>query len=193
MSRRRVREVAVSAAVLIASVATVAAEEGGHAEHHAPHVSDLLFPVINFSIFLFIVVRYVVPAAREYLRRRHHDIAKAADDAAAALSSAERALMEVRARLAAVADESETITRDLVTIATAQAARARAQAEEAGQRRVHDAELLAQQERRRALAEVREETAARASAVAESRIRAALSADDQDEFVRRFLEDAPER
>jgi F-type H+-transporting ATPase subunit b len=197
MNVRRLPALAVAVALPIVTVARALAEEGGHgghaAEHHAPGIGDLLFPAINFAIFVVIIVRFVVPAAREYLRRRHEDVTTAAQEAATALSAAERAAMEIRARLAAIATESETIKGDLVTIASGQADRTLAQAAEAGKRRVRDAELLAEQERRHALAEVREETAARATSLAEARIRAAVSPQDQAVFVREFLAAAPAR
>src|SRR4051794_37268765 len=105
MSMRRVRRLVVIATSLATNVA-FAAEEGGHAahaaEHHAPSISELLFPAINFAIFLFIIVQYVTPAMRDYLRRRHDDIATAAREAAAALADAERAVTTVRVRLAAI-------------------------------------------------------------------------------------------
>ena len=199
MSMRRVRDLTAAATILIANVA-LAAEEAGHhaaaahgAEHHAPSIGELLFPAINFAIFLVIVVRFVIPAMRDYLQRRHEETATAAREAADALAAAERSVGGVRGRLAAIATERETITRDLVAMATTQSERAREQAEVTGQRRVRDAAVLADQERRRALAEVRAETAARATALAEKRIRGALSPDDHAAFVRQVLEDAPAR
>lgn len=195
MNARRLRDLAIVAALPLATVVHAAEEtaHGGHVEPHAAGIGTLLFPLINFVIFAVVIVRYVIPAAREYLRRRHEDIATAVQEAAAALAAAERAAMEIRARLAAIGSESATIKRDLVDIASTHAARTLAQAEEAGERRVRDAGLLAEQERRRALAEVREETASRATNLAEARIRAALSPQDQASFVRQFLEDAPAR
>ena len=200
MTARRLRTLAISAALPIATVARALAEEAAHgehaahaAEHHVPGIGDLLLPVINFALFAVIIVRFVVPAVREYLRRRHEEIATAVQEATAAVGAAERATMEIRARLAAIAGESETIKRDLVAMASDQAERTLAQAEAAGKRRVADGELLAEQERRRAFAEVREEIAARATSLAEARIRAAVSPQDQVAFVREFLDAAPAR
>jgi F0F1-type ATP synthase membrane subunit b/b' len=196
MSVRTVRNLITFVASLAATVA-LAAEEGGHAahaaEHHAPSITELLFPAINFALFMVIIVKYAIPAMREYLHRRHEEVSTAAHDAAAALAEAERGVTTVRGRLASIAAEREAITQDLVAIATTHADRARLHAEEAGQRRVRDASVLAEQERRRALAEVRAEMATRATSLAEARIRGALSPDDQAAFVRSFLQDAPAR
>jgi len=169
------------------------AAAAGHAPAHAPSVTELLFPVINFAIFAVIIVKYVVPAMREYLRRRSDDAATAARESAAAIRAAEEAMAIVRRRQANLADERESIIRDLLAAATRQAERLQAQANESGARRLADAALVAEQERRRALAAVRAEIADLATRVAESRLRAALTADDQHGFVRQFLKDAPAR
>lgn len=170
-----------------------AAAEGEHHdahEHHAATLSDLFIPAINFSIYLFIVIRYVIPAMREYLRRRHGDIVQAESESAAALAKAEQSVANSKARLAGLQNEANAIRQDLVAIATRQGERLVAQAEESGKRRLADAALVAEQERRRALADVRAEVAAKAAAIAEGRIRSALTADDQRTFVQQFLKDA---
>ncbi len=77
--------------------------------------------------------------------------------------------------------------------ATRQAERLQVDAEASGKRRVVDAGMVADQERQRALAEVRAAIAALATEMAESRLRTALSADDQRAFVQQFLKDAPRR
>ena len=175
-----------------ASLAWAAKEAHGGAQH-APSPTDLLLPVINFTIFAFIVGRYLMPALREYLRRREEDLTAAATAAAAALTAAERGLADVQGRIAQLDTESASVRDDVVATARRQADRTRAEAEASGTRRVADAELLARQERRRALATVRAEVAARATRLAERRIRAALSAEDHITFVRRLVEGAARR
>ena len=56
--------------------------------------------------------------------------------------------------------------------------------------RYPDAALVAEQERGRALAEIRADVAGKATDLAERRIRSALTADDQRTFVQQFLKDA---
>jgi F0F1-type ATP synthase membrane subunit b/b' len=53
--------------------------------------------------------------------------------------------------------------------------------------------LLAEQERRRAWAEIRADVARDATELAEQRIRAVLTPDDQRTFVEQFLKDAATR
>lgn len=165
--------------------------EGG--EHHVPGVGELFFPAINFSIYLVILVRFVIPAMREYLRRRHSEIVALQAESSSALARAEADLAAAKARLASLGAESESIRQDLVTIAARQGERLKAQAEETGARRLADAALLAEQERRRAFAELRGELARAASDLAETKIRGALTAEDQRSFVRQFLKEAGAR
>ena len=171
----------------------LAAAEDAHAAHHAPSAGDLLFPLINFAIFAALVAKYVVPAAREYLRRREQDIVAALEESRAALGAAEQALARTRSRQATIGNECAGMRRDLVSGASLQADRLRAQAEASGKHRLADAALVAEQERRRALQCVRVEVATLATTIAEARIRKALSIEDQRRFVRQFLEDAPTR
>jgi F-type H+-transporting ATPase subunit b len=173
----------------VGSIGTaLASDDAGHAAPHHADPTDLLLPAVNFTIFAVIVARYVVPALREYLRRRSADIGAATQEAARALATAEREHADARQRLAHVGRESESIVRDMVAAAERQAERTRQYAEETGRRRLADAELVADQERRRALAQLREHVAAIAVDRAESRIRGSLTADDQRAFVRDFLE-----
>lgn len=175
-------------------VAQATAEETAHHhEEHAPSVTELLFPAINFALFAVILVKYVVPAMREYLRRRAEDVTAAITQAGAAFADAEALLSSTRARSSSVATERENIRRDLVESATRQAARLQDQAEETGKRRLADAALVAEQERRRALHEVRAEIAGLATELAEKQLRSALSSDDQRTIVQQFLKEAPTR
>lgn len=164
-----------------------------HESEQAASLNDLLFPAINFSIYLFIVVRYVVPAMREYLRRRRADVAQAESESRAALARAEQTLAISNARLASLTAEADGIRQDLIAVATRQAERLAAQAEETGSRRLGDASLVAEQERRRALADVRAAIARAATNLAEGQIRAALTPGDQRAFVQQFLKDATTR
>ncbi len=197
MTRHAPRIAAALAGVaLVETSPLLAAEEARDTHHesaHAPSVTELLFPAINFAIFAVIVVKYVIPALREYLRRRADDITAAITEAGAALGDAEALMASTRTRAQSVAAERASIQQDLVTAATRHGERLREQAEETGKRRLADAALVAEQERRRALQEVRAEVAALATELAESRLRAALSADDQRAFVEEFLKEAPTR
>lgn len=204
-ARHRLLRVLVALACAVAlrsaiGTAAIAADEHHEAaqhehagEHHAPTVDQLLFPAINFAIYLFIVVRFVIPAMREYLRRRHSDVVQSQTESNTALTRAQADLAASKTRFAGLQDEAEGIRQDLIAIARRQAERLKAQAEDTGARRLADAALLAEQERRRAMASLRSELALSASRLAEERVRKALTADDQRVFVQRFLKEASAR
>ena len=177
----------------VASGSHHAATAAHASEHHAASLNDLLFPAINFSIYLFIVVRYVVPAMREYLRRRRADIIQAEAESSAALARAEQALAISNSRLASLTAEADGMRQDMIAVATRQGERLTAQAEEIGSRRLADASLVAEQERRRALADVRAALARAVTNLAEGQIRGALTPGDQRAFVQQFLKDAATR
>ncbi len=181
---------ALLASALASPAVALAMKEAGHGEHHAPGIGDLFFPAINFAIYGFVIVKYLVPALREYLRRRRESLLVEVRDATASLTAAEQAVADAKKRAGALAAERDSIRADLATAASRQAERLLAQAEEGGRRRLADAAVVAEQERRRALQGVRGELADLAVALAEKRIREALSERDQHEFVRRFLKDA---
>jgi F-type H+-transporting ATPase subunit b len=185
----------VACVIFAAAADAPAVEHGGaHTEGaHAAPIRDLLFPAINFGVYLFIIARFVVPAMRDYLRQRRSQAVEAASQASEALAHAERVVAANKERLAALASEAESIREDLVTIATRQGARLVTEAEESGARRLADARLMAEQERRRALDGIRSEIATAAVTLAEQKIRTALTPGDQRLFVERFLQDAGAR
>jgi F0F1-type ATP synthase membrane subunit b/b' len=202
---RRLLSLAVLASLLTAAsplavTATATAEEHHEASaeheasgHHEPSIGDLMFPAINFAIYLVIVVRFVIPAMRDYLQKRHAEIIQTEAESSAQLTRAQGDLAASQARLAQLPKEADGIRQDLLAIATRQGERLKAQAEETGTRRLADAALLAEQERRRALDGLRAELATTTIRLAEGRIRGALNSDDQRGFVQQFLKDAVAR
>ena len=201
LSASLVTIVAVAAPFTLTAIAVAqehheaAAEHAEHHEagHHVPALGDLLLPAINFSIYLVIVVRYVIPAMREYLRRRRAEVVQLEAESGAALTRAQADLAASKARLAGLKSEADGIRQDLLAIANRQAERLKSQAEETGARRLADASLLAEQERRRAFASLRADLAGAAAGLAEARIRGALTSEDQRTFVQQFLKDATSR
>src|SRR5688572_23273037 len=76
---------------------------GGHGEghgEHGPHISQLVFPAINFLIFAFVLWKFVIPAVREAIRQRREKITQALDEAKRAKEEAESLRREYEQRLA---------------------------------------------------------------------------------------------
>ncbi len=161
-------------------------EHGGH----VPTLADLLWPAINFAIFVALLVRFLRAPIREYFRARTARLREA-------LEAGARARAEAEALRAALAQD----TRDLPALRERLRADLRATAErgrqtivdlgrEAAVRMRTDARLLAEQEfvaaRQAVRAEVIEEAVRHATAI----IRDALRPDDQERLVHEFVADA---
>lgn len=160
---------------------------GDHGEEHAPPgVSDLLFPAINFLVFLYILRRAGGGAIRDYLQGRRAEIVAALDGAAAAAREAKKLHDEARARIAQVAEETTRLRADLRAAAEAELERRRTLAAEAAKRITTGAHTIADQEGRAALRRLREETVAAAVVETVTMLRRQIKAGDQERFVTEF-------
>jgi F-type H+-transporting ATPase subunit b len=130
--------------------------------------SSLIFwEIVSFAILFFILYKYAFPAVLSILEERERRIKDSLDQAERHRSEAERTLREYEAKLASVSKEAETMLA---------AARERAQRlmEENEQRMTAEAERIKgdamreiDQERRRAVQEIRTQTTELALLVAE--------------------------
>ncbi|MDP2166976.1 MAG: ATP synthase F0 subunit B [Thermodesulfovibrionales bacterium] len=74
------------------AVASEGAEGGSN-------VMEWVWKVVNFGILVFILVKFIGPAARDYFRKRTETIQKTLDEARQARELAEQALREVEKKL----------------------------------------------------------------------------------------------
>jgi F-type H+-transporting ATPase subunit b len=155
---------------------------------HEPSIADLLFPAINFTIFVFVLVRFLAGPIREYFRERTERLR----DGLEAGKRAQRAAEELRAQIArdmeALPGMRERLRADL--LATAEDARAHlvSQGREAAERIRADARLVAEQEAESARRAVRSEIVDEAIRQATALVHDAVKTDDQSRFVRDFVE-----
>lgn len=157
-------------------------------EHGEATIGELLWPALNFVLFVGLLVRFLRGPVREYFRARHAGLR----DALAAGARARREAEAVRAALAHdLADlpaVKERLRGDLRAAAEQERDRLRAQGRTAAERIRNDARLLADHEveaARQALrAEVVDEAVRQATAI----LCAALRAEDQERLVRDFLD-----
>lgn len=149
--------------------------------------SSLIFwEIVSFAILFFILYKYAFPPLLKMLEEREQKIKDSLDEAERHRSEAERILREYEAKLAAASKEAETILA---------AARERAQRllEENEQRMTAEAERIKgdalreiEQERRRAVQEIRSQTTDLALMVAEQVLQRSVTDADQ----RRLAEEA---
>ena len=158
-----------------------------HAAHHAG-IADLLFPAINFSIFAYVVVRFLAAPIRELFRDRTERLRNELEAGTRAREEAARLRAQIDHDMAELPGEQARLKADL--LATAEKARATllAQGREAAERIRADALLVADQEAQAARRAVRAEVVEEAIRQAIPLVQAALTPDDQARFVREFVE-----
>lgn len=157
------------------------------AQGHTASVTQLIFPFINFLIFLYLVMRFLLPFIKDHLRSRREGILVAVKEADEGRERAEAAVQDYRRRLARLDEETKEIRERLH--ADGQRDRARLLAEAAGlaTKVKADADFLSEQEVKSARQQVRDEMARIAQAAAEKVIRRYLTSVDQQRMVDSFL------
>jgi F0F1-type ATP synthase membrane subunit b/b' len=174
--------------VLPTLAATVVHAAAGHAEaHHVPSVYDLLLPLVNFVLFVWLLRWAGAGAFREYFRRRRADVIGLLDTAARAKAEAERLHAETRARLAQVDADAERLRADMRTMATRERQRRLELVRNAAARLTADARFIGEQEVRAAHSALRRETAAAALAEAVALLQRQIGTGDHERFLREFL------
>jgi F-type H+-transporting ATPase subunit b len=158
------------------------------AEHHAPSIHDIWFPLGNFLIFAFIIVRYALPLVRSFLQSRRDAVLATVREAAAKKQHAEAIVQDYRGRLAQVEQESQTIVASLRAEGEREKAKLLSDAQTLAAKIKEDARFLADQEVRMARQKVREEMAAEAEARARELVQRHLSATDQGRLVEDFIQ-----
>jgi F-type H+-transporting ATPase subunit b len=159
-------------------------------EHHAeniPTIASLLWPVVNFSIFVAVLVRFLGGPLREYFRAR----AERLRDELAAGDRARREAEALRAQLARDVAElpaaRERLKADLLATAGRERDQLLAQGRQTAERIRRDAVLLAEQQVASARRALRDELVTSAVREATALVRSAAQAPDQERFVNEFV------
>lgn len=183
----RGRRLGLALLVLAAPAAAVAADAAHHDEHHGIPWATLLFSTINFGIFVFLIARLAWPSIRDWLAQRHATVVQTLEQAEQAKREAEQLKQEWARRLSGLQAEIEALRQQ----ARADIAREREQMLAAAQRTAdairRDAVRAAEQEQRAAQAQLRDEIARRALALATERARQDLTPADHERFIGEFL------
>jgi F-type H+-transporting ATPase subunit b len=161
----------------------------GGAEHHAPDLSGLIFPVLNFLIYAGIIYYYALPLVRSFLKARHDEVLATVTEAAARKSRAEASVQDYRNRLAKLEQEIKSIQETLKAEGERDKARLLREAEGLAAKIKSDAEFLAEQEIKLAKRQVLQELAEKAKATATDLIRRSMSETDQRRLVDEFIQE----
>ena len=178
---RKVVGFATAGFFLLLPVILWAAEEG-HGEH-VPSISDLVFPVINFLLFVFILYRYVIPTVRDALRQRREKITLALEEAKRAKEEAERLRKDYELKLAGLAAEQEKIQEQALEAAERERRRIVEEARQMAERVKSEVQQIAQREVEEARRTLRQEAANQAVRIATELIQSRLTQTDHRRFV----------
>jgi F-type H+-transporting ATPase subunit b len=163
-----------------------AAEHG--AEHHAPSINDIWFPLGNFLIYLFIIVKFALPLVRDFLKSRREEVVSTIAEASAKKQAAEAVVNDFKVKLAGLDKEIQSMQAALRDEGEREKAKLVTEAQTTAVKIKEDAQFLADQEVKIAKQKVRQDLADHAEAVARELVQRNLSVADQVRLADEFLQ-----
>jgi F-type H+-transporting ATPase subunit b len=161
----------------------------GGAEPHEADLSGIIFPLLNFLIYVGIIYFFAFPAVRRFLQSRREQVVATMTAAAARKQQAAALVEDYRHRLANIENESRAIGDSLKAEGERDKARLIREAEGLAAKIISDARFLADQEAKVARQQVLGEIAEKARALATDLVRTHISPSDQERLVQEFTHD----
>lgn len=158
------------------------------AEHHAPSIHDIWFPLVNFLIFAFIIKRFALPPVRDYLRSRREEVVRTLEAAAESKRRASAIVQDYRWRLAHLDEEVQSLQSSLRAEGERESAKLLQDGEALARKIKADARFLAEQEVKMARQQIREEMAQEAAVLGREIIQRNMSPADQGRLVEDFIQ-----
>jgi F-type H+-transporting ATPase subunit b len=158
------------------------------AEHHAPSINDIWFPLGNFLIFAFIIARYALPLVRGFLGSRREEVLASLKQASSKKEHAEHFVQDYKARLARIDQEVQSIQAELTEEGEREKAKLLKEGQSLAAKIREDARFLADQEVKIARQRIRQEMASQAEATARALAQRHLTAADQNRLVEDFIQ-----
>ncbi|MSP39529.1 MAG: hypothetical protein EXR70_13665 [Deltaproteobacteria bacterium] len=166
-----------------------ASEAASHgAEHHAPSINDIWFPLGNFLIYAAIIYWFALPLVRDFLKSRREEIVATIAQASAKKQAAEAFVSDYQAKIAGLDQQIKTLQATLRDEGEREKSRLVAEAQSLSQKITADAQFLADQEVKIARQQVRQEMADQAEAAARELVQRNLSAADQSRLADQFIQ-----
>jgi F-type H+-transporting ATPase subunit b len=157
------------------------------AEHHAPSIHEIWFPLANFIIYALIIVRFALPAVRGFLNSRRQEVLATVEEAAAKKQQAEAFVQDYRARLAGLENEIAAISVSLRNDGELLKSRLLDEAKILASKIKEDTRLLADQEFNVARQKLLIEMADQAEAAARDLAQRNLTLADQGRLAEDFI------
>jgi F-type H+-transporting ATPase subunit b len=169
------------------STAQAYASAAAEGEHHGPSINDIWFPLVNFLIYGFIIVKFALPLIRDFLKTRREEVVAKIAEASAKKQAAEALVRDYRSRLAGLDKEVQSLRAALRDDGEREKSRLVSEALATAVKIKQDADFLADQEVKTARQKLREEMADEAEATARQLIERNISAADQSRLADDFL------
>ncbi len=163
-----------------------AAEHG--AEHHAPSINDLWFPLGNFLIYAFILVKFALPLVRDFLKTRRDEVVSTIAQAAAKKQAAQALVSDYKTKVAGLDKEIQNMQAALRDEGEREKSRLVSEAEALAVKIKQDSLFLAEQEVKIARQQLRQEMANQAEATARRLVERNLSVADQNRLAQEFIQ-----
>lgn len=164
-----------------------AVQEGEGADEYALHVDQIVYGVINLSIFLVLLYLLARKPVAAWVANRAASIRSGLDEAARVQAEARSRFDAVERRLESLDGDLETLRADARSDADREGRLLEARAESEANRVRESAERAIREESARARAEIREEAVALAMQLARETLSRSISQDDQERLAREFL------
>jgi len=178
----------VSTQDFLGILTTTRAWAAGGAEHHAPPITDVIFPALNFLIYAFIIFKYALPAVRGFLKNRREEVIATMTQASAKKAAAQALVDEYKTKLAAVDREVQSLQATLRDEGERDKAKLIGDANAMAAKIKEDTRVLADQEVKMARQKIREEMAIQAEATARALLQRNLSVEDQNRLADEFIQ-----
>ncbi len=157
------------------------------AEHEALSINQIWFPLGNFIIFAWIIKRFALPLARDFLRSRRDEILTSVQEAAENKRRATAFVEDYKARLARLDQEVQSIQASRRAEGEREKGRLLEEAQALARKIREDALFLADQEVKIARQKIREEIASQAESAARDLIQRHFTAADQGHLTEEFI------
>lgn len=181
ISGRRLLSCATVGTLLLLSLPAFA--EGGAEAHEGPNWVELGAAILNFAVYIGLIIRFGAKPAKAFFEGRRAKIASAIDEARAASERAAEQLAAARSRHAGLEAEVSRIVRESEAIAVADAAKLVAAAEVSAAKMVRDADQLLEQESAAAETKYRHKLVEAAMAQAREELARALTPEIQHRLI----------
>ncbi len=180
------RTVALVLATLVPCAAAAAAEgAGGHA---GIPWWEIFKQTVNFSILVGVLVYFLRKPVGSFLKERSELLKKSIDEAARARASAAEKLAAIEARMARLSEEVAEMNRKMDAEADEETLRIREAARVEVERLHAQVKFAADQEVKKARAELRREAAELSARAAEEIVSKTITPEDQERMVRENID-----